>query len=93
MSTKAKMILFGAVLIMILAMAAGSAFANDGDTFIYLPKLGRHRPEPTICNLPCPRPSYVPPTRFPTKTPIVTATPFLNEPPQPVSVNWSGKGG
>jgi hypothetical protein len=72
MSTRAKLIVIGAVLVMLLAMAAEAAFANDGDTFIYLPALVRQRPEPTICNLPCPRPSYVPPTVYPTRTPRPT---------------------
>lgn len=94
MSTRAKLILIGAVLLMFLVMAAEAAFANDGDTFTYLPYVARSRPEPTICPHICiPTPPYVPPTRVPTKTPRPNATPFINKPPQPVSVNWSSKGG
>lgn len=64
------------------------ASANDGNAFTYLPYVARSRPEPTVCPRICiPTPPYVPPTPYPTKTP------FINEPPQPVSVNWSSKGG
>jgi len=96
MSTRAKLILIGAVLTMLLAMAAEAVFANDGDTFTYLPYVGRSRPEPTICPRICiPTPPYVPPTRYPTRTPrpTATATPFINEPPSPMGVSWGGRGG
>lgn len=84
MNTKAKLILIGAVLVMLLAMAAEAAFANDGDTNIFMPYAGRPKVEPTICPKVCiPTPPYVPPTRPPTKTPVATATPFINEPPTP----------
>ncbi len=88
-------IIVASALVILWGFSAAIANAASGDTFTYLPYVGRSRPEPTVCPRICepPTPVYVPPTRRPTGTPIATATPFINEPPQPASVNWSSKGG